>query len=182
KELKVLAIKEFGEAHIKYVIKEVIEQIHDERAQSIEITDRFMHMLKGLGPSVITFFAPPYYPAAHSSEDPFIDEIVETVSDLSLSKFNRVSKRQYFFNGISDLSYAKYRLDDLGFQSYINQTPVFNESYFIPFNDIKEISAPVINIGPIGKDAHQVTERINMKSAFEEIPSIIEQVIKKHLL
>ena len=139
-------------------------------------------MLKGLGPSVITFFAPPYYPAAHSSEDPFIDEIVETVSDLSLSKFNRVSKRQYFFNGISDLSYAKYRLDDLGFESYINQTPVFNESYFIPFNDIKEISAPVINIGPIGKDAHQVTERINMKSAFEEIPTIIEQVIKKHLL
>lgn len=182
KELKDLAIKEFGEAHIKYVIKEVIEQIHDERAQSIEITDRFMHMLKGLGPSVITFFAPPYYPAAHSSEDPFIDEIVETVSDLSLSKFNRVSKRQYFFNGISDLSYAKYRLDDLGFQSYISQTPVFNESYFIPFNDIKEISAPVINIGPIGKDAHQVTERINMKSAFEEIPTIIEQVIKKHLL
>ncbi len=182
KELKDLAIKEFGEAHIKHVINEVIEHIHDDRAQSIEITDRFMHMLKELGPSVITFFAPPYYPAAHSSEDSFIDEIVETVSEVSLSQFNRVSQRQYFFNGISDLSYAKYRQDDLGFESYIEQTPVFNESYFIPFNDIKEISAPVINIGPIGKDAHQVTERINMKSAFEEIPTIIEQVVKKHLL
>ncbi|UXV31493.1 M20/M25/M40 family metallo-hydrolase [Mammaliicoccus sciuri] len=182
KELKALAIKEYGESKINQMIEQIVHEIPDERAQSIEITDRFMHMLKGLGPSVVTFFAPPYYPAAHSSEDPFIDEIVQTVSETSLKQFDRVSKRQYFFNGISDLSYAKYRQDDLGFESYIEQTPVFNQSYFIPFKDIQEISAPVINIGPIGKDAHQVTERINMKSAFEEIPTIIEQVIRKHLL
>lgn len=182
KELKDMAIQEFGETHVDLVIKQIINQIPDERAQSIEITDRFMHMLKGLGPTVVTFFAPPYYPAAHSSDDAFIDEIVKTVSQTSLDKYNRTSKRQYFFNGISDLSYVNYRPDDNGFETYINHTPVFNKTYTIPFNDIKEISAPVINIGPIGKDAHQVTERINVKSAFEEIPYIIEQVIKTHLL
>ncbi|GGI43456.1 M20/M25/M40 family metallo-hydrolase [Mammaliicoccus stepanovicii] len=181
-ELKNMAIDEFGEDHIDMIIKQIIDQIPDKRAQSIEITDRFMQIMKGLGPTVVTFFAPPYYPAAHSSEDPFIDNIVNTVSKVSLKQFNRTSKRQYFFNGISDLSYAKYRLDDDGFQSYVDQTPVFNHSYKIPFEDIKAISAPVINIGPIGKDAHQVTERIHVKSAFEEIPFIIEHVIKNHLL
>ncbi|MEB8093186.1 M20/M25/M40 family metallo-hydrolase [Mammaliicoccus lentus] len=182
KELKLTAIEEFGEAHVNLIIEQIINQISDERAQAIEIADQLMHMLKNLGPTVITFFAPPYYPAAHSSEDSFIDEIVETVSQKSLEQFDRTSKRQYFFNGISDLSYAKYRQDDDGFESYIEQTPNFNQSYFIPFHDIKEISAPVLNIGPIGKDAHQVTERIHTKSAFEEIPYLIEHVIKKHLL
>src|SRR5699024_12831534 len=114
--------------------------------------------------------------------DSFIDEIVETVSQKSLEQFDRTSKRQYLFNGISDLSYAKYRQDDDGFESYIEQTPNFNQSYFSPFHDIKEISAPVLNIGQIVKDTHQVTERIHTKSEFEEIQYLIENLIKKNLL
>lgn len=182
KEIKNLAIEQFGESEIQNLIDTVIQRTDDERAQSIEIVDYLMHKLKNLGPTVITFFAPPYYPAAHSSDDSFIDEIVETVRTYALNAFNRISKRQYFFNGISDLSYVKSNKNDSGFETYIDQTPVFNQSYFIPFNDIQDISAPVINIGPIGKDAHQVTERINLKSALEETPSIIEHVIKKHII
>ena len=55
KELKARAIKEYGESKINQIIEQTVHEIHDERAQSIEITDRFMHMLKGLGPSVVTF-------------------------------------------------------------------------------------------------------------------------------
>lgn len=41
--------------------------------------------------------------------------------------------------------------------------------------------APVFNCGPIGKDAHKVTERLNRQSAFEELPVMLEHIVHYYL-
>ena len=48
--------------------------------------------------------------------------------------------------------------------TYEKNTPNFNATYTIPFEAIKEISAPTLLCGPIGKDAHKVSERLHKKS------------------
>ena len=41
-----------------------------------------------------------------------------------------------------------------------------------------QLQAPVLNVGPFGKDAHKRTERLHIKNAFEEIPVLVEGMIK----
>jgi arginine utilization protein RocB len=41
-----------------------------------------------------------------------------------------------------------------------------------------KLQAPVLNVGPFGKDAHKRTERLHIKNAFEEVPALVEGMIK----
>lgn len=56
--------------------------------------------------------------------------------------------------------------------------PVSPKTYSIPFKEMKKLNAPVMNIGPFGRDAHKLTERLHMKNAFEELPILLEDVIQ----
>ncbi|QLK86741.1 M20/M25/M40 family metallo-hydrolase [Staphylococcus sp. 17KM0847] len=148
--------------------------------QSIAIVDRLMNLCRELGPTVVTFFSPPYYPATNASYDALTEAISQTLNKTSLSQFNRPSRRIHYFNGISDLSYVSPSPNGSGFESYVHNTPVFNQTYSIPFDAIEHIQAPMINCGPIGKDAHKITERIHKKSVFEELPVLLASIIKTH--
>jgi arginine utilization protein RocB len=57
-------------------------------------------------------------------------------------------------------------------------TPVWGTSYGIPFDAMADLQAPVLNVGPFGKDAHKRTERLHIKSAFEQVPILVEEMIK----
>ncbi|UTH07637.1 M20/M25/M40 family metallo-hydrolase [Macrococcoides canis] len=131
--------------------------------------------------TVVVYFAPPYYPAVNSSDDKLVKQITKYAVKQMDKLYNRDLKKIHYFNGISDLSYVNYQssLKDADF--YMNQTPGYGRNYDIPFNDMQALSAPVINIGAFGKDPHQLSERIHIKSVSEEIPDIIEKVIKKFL-
>ncbi|RIM69703.1 hypothetical protein BU600_06010 [Staphylococcus arlettae] len=97
-------------------------------------------------------------------------------------KYDTLVQLVHYFNGISDSSYVQLNnhLDEMTIFS--KNAPSFNRTYTIPFDKIAEISAPVILCGPIGKDAHKVGERVYKKSAFEELPIILETIIKKHFV
>lgn len=41
------------------------------------------------------------------------------------------------------------------------------------------ISATVMNVGPFGKDPHQICKRLHTKSIFEEIPILLASVIEQ---
>ena len=53
----------------------------------------------------------------------------------------------------------------------------YGNGYSIPFEDIKKLSLPVVNIGPVSKDPHKFTERIHIKSSFEMIPDIFKYAV-----
>ncbi|TDM12730.1 M20/M25/M40 family metallo-hydrolase [Macrococcus lamae] len=176
------AVNQFGKARIEEEINSVLTAYPELYLQNIHVVDHLMTLCKSITPAVVTFFAPPYYPAVNSSFEPLIESLVATVNDTSMREFKRESKRLHYFNGISDLSYAKYDADSTSDAIYENNTPSFKETYHIPFADIRDNNAPVFNCGPIGKDAHKVTERINKKNAFEELPVLLETLIKEHFL
>lgn len=84
----------------------------------------------------------------------------------------------HYFNGISDLSYVNYVGDPTGWEVYEANTPVWEVTYSIPFKEMEQLKAPVLNVGPFGKDAHKRTERLHIQSAFVETPMFVEEVIK----
>ena len=50
--------------------------------------------------------------------------------------------------------------------------------YFHDVNKILEIDVPVVNIGTFGRDGHMLTERVDMKQTFENVPNITVETIR----
>jgi len=149
----------------------------DERKMSIQICDQLMLHCKELAPATILFYAPPYYPAVNSSDNKFIQEKIALTQNLLSEKFNVDTKQSHYFNNISDLSYVNYDANDTGWNAYKNNTPIWGDVYSIPFQSMQQLRAPVLNIGPYGKDAHKLTERLHKNSAFVYIPFALKNLI-----
>lgn len=180
-QLKQYAIKRYGVDHINQVINQTIKETSELHLQSVNVVDKLMQLCKNIAPAVVTFFASPYYPAVNTSYDEGIESTIHLVQNTLKNQFQRNSERVHYFNGISDASYLKFETDMDDMTLYAQNAPNFNQTYSIPFEAIKMISAPTLMLGPIGKDAHQLSERLHKQSAFVELPVILETVIKSYI-
>nr|WP_263323601.1 M20/M25/M40 family metallo-hydrolase [Neobacillus sp. Marseille-Q6967] len=178
-DLQTLATRKFGTEFVEEIKAEVqVNSNWDDREKSLRIADSLMIACQELAPAIVIMYAPPYYPAVNSSDDALVKKCVEYVKEKGLEKFNLPIKQVHYFNGISDLSYVNYHDAGEGWTSFKANIPVWGSSYTIPFDAMRELRAPVLNVGPFGKDAHKRTERLHIKSAFEEVPALLEEMIK----
>ncbi|MDN7244727.1 M20/M25/M40 family metallo-hydrolase [Planococcus shenhongbingii] len=177
-ELMKYAITKFG---IEYVNEALYDtMMHPEwdvRDKSMHIVDILLINCQELTPATVLLYAPPYYPPVNSSENELVKRCVEQVTTNAMNKFGLKMKQIHYFNGISDLSYVNYTDQNGGWITYEKNTPVYGDLYNIPFQAMKQLQAPVLNVGPFGKDAHKRTERLHIKNTFEEMPILLEELI-----
>ena len=136
-------------------------------------------------PMVVIAFSPPYYP--HVSINDF-KELDNTISDISnvvvqIAKdvCNETYSKKNYFMGISDMSYAALNDSENIIPHIEFNMPLWKNMYDIPFETIKQLAIPSINIGPYGKDLHKFTERVLEKDVIKQTPKLIAGVIK-HIL
>src|SRR5690606_16872186 len=162
-EIRVMRYQELMDYAIgKFGIDYVNEALHDTlmhpewdvREKSMHIVDILLINCQELTPAIVLLYAPPYYPAVNSSEDELVKQCVEQVTTNAMNKFGLEMQQVHYFNGISDLSYVNYGDQGDGWITYERNTPVYGDTYSIPFQAMKELKAPVLNVGPFGKDAH----------------------------
>ncbi|MCB2355890.1 M20/M25/M40 family metallo-hydrolase [Clostridium estertheticum] len=133
-------------------------------------------------PMVVIAFSPPYYP--HISINDF-KELDNNVSDIGNAViriarevcYETYSKRNYFM-GISDMSYAALNESENVIPHIEFNMPLWKNMYDIPFETIKQLAIPSINIGPYGKDLHKFTERVFTIDVIRQTPRLINGVIE----
>ncbi|MEF2110731.1 MULTISPECIES: M20/M25/M40 family metallo-hydrolase [Clostridium] len=133
-------------------------------------------------PMVVIAFSPPYYP--HISINDF-KELDNNVSDIGNEVvriarevcYETYSKRNYFM-GISDMSYAALNESENVIPHIEFNMPLWKNMYDIPFETIKQLNIPSINIGPYGKDLHKFTERVFTLDVIRQTPRLIAGVIE----
>ncbi|WP_067727722.1 M20/M25/M40 family metallo-hydrolase [Oceanobacillus damuensis] len=178
KELLAYAANKLGEDYINEVKADIhYNEAWDDREKSLRITDKLMIQCQELAPAIIVLLTPPYYPAVNSSGNKLIEDCTSFIATVAQNKFNLPIRRIHYFNGICDLSYVNYSGSAEGWNAFEENTPVWGDSYTLPFKEMQELNAPVLNVGPFGYDAHKRTERLNIKNAFEEFPVIMEELI-----
>jgi arginine utilization protein RocB len=150
----------------------------DDREKSIRIVDSLIIQCQELGPVMVLLFAPPYYPAVNSSKNQFVVDAVQLMKDVGSEQFNLEVNQIHYFNGICDLSYVSYEDKGQGWSVFERNTPVWGDTYSIPFAEMQQLQAPVLNIGPFGKDAHKRTERLHTESAFVQLPVLLETLVR----
>lgn len=172
------AVQKLGLAEVERLKNDVLQQTEwDDREKSLRIVDNLMIQCQELAPATVLLYAPPYYPAVNTSNDSLVVQSVALMKKTAQALGNKIEQIHYF-NGICDLSYVNYEDHTNGWAAFESNTPVWGDTYSIPFADMAKLKAPMLNVGPFGKDAHQRTERLHVDSAFIEMPVMLETLVK----
>ena len=135
-----------------------------------------------LSPRVVYGLIPPYYPNVSNlffpRLSPEIRDLGQTLGDFTRETFEQEYVSEYFFTGISDLSYTSIEDGKAIVNALERSMPLFGRLYHIPVADIEAVSMPCINIGPWGKDFHKLTERVLKEDIYERTPQIIQRAIE----
>lgn len=140
-----------------------------------ETISMIAHMLAFLNitePTIVIAFAPPFYPAAQSTDlaDPAYKGLLQSIQDVI-----PVTYKSYF-NGISDCSYCC--LDANVTEDMLQgNLLLWGDAYPMDFQSLANIRIPFLLLGPWGKDLHERTERVHIGSLTEDIPKVLHNVI-----
>ena len=146
-------------------------------------------------PVVVLALSPPYYPAVslerlerdNKVAASQINKLLKSATDEMKEQFSENYTIKSIYTGISDLSYSMYTLSDAEKDEVQNNMLLWDKAgkgangYYIPFEEMKNVSTPVLNIGPWGKDIHKYTERVYLPDLYEKTPYLTDYVIKKLL-
>ncbi len=182
-EVSVLTYDELDQYAVTKYGKESVESIHtsilqnrgqmDDRETTIEMVDRLAILCKELAPMIIVFFAPPFYPAISSYKDPLITKVVQHIQKYGTDTHGADFEKRNYFTGISDLSYAGLQYPAESMISLTANMPIWERGYTVPLKELELLDVPVLNIGPVGYDAHQWTERLDIDYAFDILKDIL---------
>ena len=133
-------------------------------------------------PVVIVYFSPPYYPHNYVKGNYAKDAKLLAAVDAVMRKHGEVSRlvSRKFYPYISDLSFVTAPKNERILALQRNM-PAYGAKYRLPLEAMQQLSLPVVNIGPFGKDAHQFTERIETAFSLEVAPVLVYDTIRELL-
>lgn len=148
---------------------------------TLELMDRLLTWSKITAPVMVLSYAPPYYPAYHSDHLPgragagtgIFDQLARAAAGYGV----QLEKGNYFC-GISDLSYCGGG-EGPGLTGYAANSPMWGGLYSMDSEAMKQFGVPALLFGPVGRDAHQMGERVKAVSLLEEVPSVLIKFIEQ---
>lgn len=167
----------------------------DSRQQSRRAVEKFVAKAGLTGPAVVIFFSPPFYPHLQPLSNRLTESTAAVLSQLNSPQESPLRRKlaaagsggqsvqlRGFYPYISDLSYLDLEAragQNLG--SLQRNMPLFDACYGSEFDRIQALACPVVNIGPWGKDAHGLFERVHLPYSFEFVPQLILETVEKAL-
>jgi len=155
----------------------------DERGRAIELVEAMVEQCGLAGPLVVVGFLPPWYPHRSSLGDSEGERAAawaagETVREAEI-RFGETLQLRPFFEGVSDLSYCGFQGSAPEMDVFARNMPGWGKLYSLPTEALAELDIPVLNLGPLGRDAHKNTERIHLRYAMEVFPHLLEFLVKR---
>jgi len=173
---------------IKQTETEVGQKVKSAQMTLVEashaIIERTLEFVKDLSPVVVITLVPPYYPYVSNEKlgerGQFIDRVGDELIKYAKEKHGHEYKK-IFMTGMCDFSYMM-QTDTKESNDYIeNNMMMWGNGYHIPFEKIRRISMPILNLGPTGRGVHQYTERVLKSDLYYTIPEYTGFVIERVL-
>jgi arginine utilization protein RocB len=153
----------------------------DERERNVEFLSLALDAAGEKGPLVVVGFVPPFYPPRRNRGESEHERAVRHAAsvvgeDLKCRGFNL--KEVEIFQGITDLSFTGFQGKTEELASLAANMPLWGRGYDLPLSELQKIDIPCVVLGPIGKDSHKITERVELDYSFNVLPSILRQFIE----
>ncbi len=169
-------------------IQVISESFLSELPATLELQERGLRLVNHLidltgtqGPKVIIGFLPPYCPALFN-ERATPDELriltsVEEIIQAAKTTYDTDIRIGEIYEGISDLSELGFKGTEQDIRTLSNNFASWGVDFNYPFDISSLLNIPVVNIGPIGKDAHKKTERLHIDFATEVFPFLLRRMV-----
>ncbi|NYB72647.1 M20/M25/M40 family metallo-hydrolase [Sedimentibacter hydroxybenzoicus DSM 7310] len=148
---------------------------------NFDLIELIYEYIDDVSPRIIYGLIPPYYPNTSNinfdSLDTEIKNISEELNKFTKEQFDQTYTKEYFYTGISDLSYTGIVNGQEIISALRLSMPLYGKLYDIPVDTIEKISMPCINIGPWGKDFHKLTERVFNEDLYIRTPRILNHAV-----
>ncbi|MCQ4638293.1 M20/M25/M40 family metallo-hydrolase [Anaerovorax odorimutans] len=165
-------------AHLSQSMREGTINIIESNFALVEFVFDY---IEDLSPRVVCGLIPPYYPNVSNlyfeKLDPQVKTLAQDLDAYTWETYRQHYTKEYFYTGISDLSYTSIREGNRTLEALERSMPLFGDFYSIPVAAIETITMPCMNIGPWGKDFHKLTERVCREDLFERTPRIINKAV-----
>ena len=122
------------------------------------------------GPRVVLTLLPPYYPAAAPGHGPLVRAARATLGREGIPMDD-------WYPLITDASYLRAPASDSGVTRWMPAIP----SWHPPLAAASRLDLDVISLGPWGRDAHGLYERVHAPYAFERLPRLLAAVVRETL-
>jgi arginine utilization protein RocB len=170
------------EASISRMVEEMLRGNIDDREFTLRIVQEVHRHYSDKSPLVVLYYAPPYYPHNYVKGENEIEKrllsAVEAAVKDAKKIYNYTIVVKKFYPYISDLSYCSIPKGEDCLSRLIKNMPAWPKKYSLPVRAIQKISMPVVNIGPYGKDAHKLTERVSISYSLDAMPLILKKTIE----
>lgn len=150
-----------------------------KRTPSADVADatrervrRLARAAKLSGPAVVITLLPPFYPAAAPGHGPLVAAARRVADRAGLPV-------RAHYPHISDVSYAAWRSPSEA--ELARHLPALGREYALPVAAAKALDLDVVNVGPWGREAHGLFERVRADDAFERLPQRIVDVTREAL-
>jgi len=156
----------------------------DERERNIEFLSNALDITGDKGPLVVIGFAPPFYPPRVNKGETTRERAVRYAASLVAENLKHRGfdlKEIEIFQGITDLSFTGFQGEAAELDLLKANIPLWGRGYDLPMEAIRKIDIPCVVLGPIGKDAHKITERVELDYSFNALPFALKNFVNSLL-
>lgn len=157
----------------------------DLRLFGLRMAEEAWKWMEDKSPAVIVFFGSVFSAriemTGRTDKEKALLDAVESAIDVVRPEAQRQIKTRMFYPYISDSSFMAVCDDTLAMQALEANMPQYGVKYTHPVEKIRKINVPVVNIGTFGRDGHMLTERVDMRQTFQNVPNITYEVVKRLL-
>ena len=155
--------------------------VPDLRDRGIGIVEELIRISSIEPPFIAVGFLPPFNPQKTSLDGaPRSGVVVRAaarVIDEAREKFGVRIDRAGFFAGLSDMSFMGWSGTREDADAFTRNCPGGNALLDIPFDLMREIDMPIVNLGPCGYDAHKKSERLERRYSLETLPHLLVYLV-----
>lgn len=171
----------------KKSIAEFTQNLHKENPEldlrlfGLKVAEEAWKWCEDKSPAVILFFGSVFSAriemTGKTDKERNLLDAVEAAVEHIRPEAERQIKTRMFYPYISDSSFMAVCDDTLAVQALKDNMPQYGVKYTHDVEKIMEINVPVVNIGTFGRDGHMLTERVDMRQTFQNVPNITYETI-----
>lgn len=117
-----------------------------------------------VGPALVIMLLPPYYPQSAPRPGGLGERLRPRLARAGI-------RLEPFYRYITDASYLAWRADSPAEVGAL--LPALGREYRLPVAESRALDLDVVTLGPWGRDAHGLFERVHAGFAFETLPDVI---------
>jgi arginine utilization protein RocB len=139
------------------------------REATLERVRRLVRRAELPAPAVVLYLAPPFHPHIPPGGGPLTSAAREVLDGEG-------QELRPFYPYITDASYVAWRAESP--EALARHLPALGREYPLPAAEARGLDLEVVNLGPWGRDAHGLFERVYAPYAFDTLPRLLAEIVR----